>query len=406
MTRRKNAVLALGILVMALVISVVLVRMRPRPPRTAPPPSTPAVATVPAELLEGPLVVTGNGTVRPRAEIELAPQVGGRVSWVSPSLVSGSRVEEGQPLFRIEEADYLNDVRQARAQVAQDEVAVLEAEEEARIARREYEQFLRRTVGDGDGGVGRDSVAQATGLVFREPQLEAARASLERALAQLADAELALERTTVVAPFDGVVRTENVDLGAFRNAGQTVATLYASDAVEVVVPVTDEEASLLPGLWAAERGRDTVGLPARVRTRFGEGTFTWAAYVHRAEAALDAQSRTLNVVVRVRDPFVGGEAEDPESPVEGPPLLVGQYVEAELEGREGRWLRLPRRALRTGNEVWVVEDGQVRIVPVRLLQRLDQWVYVTGDLTPGAAVITEGVDLVTEGMEVRLREES
>jgi multidrug resistance efflux pump len=82
--------------------------------------------------------------VRPRAEIDLAAQVAGRVAFVSPSLVSGGRVRAGEVLVRIEDADYRNAVLQARAQVAQDSVGIFEAEEEARIAEAEYEQFRKR----------------------------------------------------------------------------------------------------------------------------------------------------------------------------------------------------------------------------------------------------------------------
>lgn len=406
MSRRKNLLLAGGILLAALAVAFLLIRFRSQPPQAPPSSNTPVVGTAAVHAVEGPLTVLGSGTVRPRAEIELAPQVGGRVEWVSPSLVSGGRVRAGEPLLRIEEDDYRNAVQQAQAQVAQDEVSVLQAEEEAGIARREYQQFLERRAADGvqDDPLA-DSAAQASGLVFREPQLEAARASLERARAQLADARLALSRTTISAPFDGVVRAENVDEGAFRSAGQTVATLYASDEVEVVVPLTDEQATLLPGLWGLRADDREQGLPARALATFGRDRYGWDGYVHRVEASLDEQSRTVDVVIRIPSPFRGGEPLDSSTVEDPPPLLVGQFVDVEIRGREGRWFRLPRRALRTGSEVWAVEDGTVRIVPVRVVQRAEGAVFVTGELDGGTPIITEGVDVVTPGMEVRLRDE-
>jgi RND family efflux transporter MFP subunit len=408
---RTQLLIAAGILVAAGALAVLMVNLRPEPPRAGPSRMAPAVGTARAERYTGPLTVVGSGTVRPRAQIELAPQVGGNVVWVSPSLVSGGRIREGEVLLRIEEDDYRNAVEQARAQVAQEQVAVLQAEEEARIARREYRQFVERRGGDSlpavaaDSlpGVDPDSAAQASGLVFREPQLEAARASLDRARAQLADAELALGRTVVRAPFDGVVRTEDVDAGAFRAAGQTVATLYASDAVEVVVPLTDEEAALLPDLWELQADDGESTLPAEVVALYGRDRFAWDGYVHRVEAALDETSRTLDVVVRVPDPFRTGRPVDSTVMETPPPLLVGQFADVRFEGRSGTWVEIPRRALRTDNEVWTVEDGLVRIVPVRLVQRVENRVQVVGDISDGTPVITDGVDVVTNGMAVRLR---
>jgi RND family efflux transporter MFP subunit len=408
---RTQLLIAAGILVAAGALAVLMVSLRPEPPRAGPSRMAPAVGTAAAQRYTGPLTVLGSGTVRPRAEIELAPQVGGKVVWVSPSLVSGGRIREGEVLLRIEEDDYQNAVEQARAQVAQEQVAVLQAEEEARIARREYRQFVERRGGDSlpaaapDAfpGVDPDSAAQASGLVFREPQLEAARASLDRARAQLADAELALQRTVLRAPFDGVVRSEAVDAGAFRAAGQTVATLYASDAVEVVVPLTDEEAALLPDLWELRADEGESTLPARVVALYGRDRFAWGGYVHRVEAALDETSRTLDVVVRVPDPFRTGRPLDSTVVDTPPPLLVGQFADVEFEGRRGTWVEIPRRALRTDNEVWTVEDGLVRIVQVRLVQRVENRVQVVGDIPDGTPVITDGVDVATDGMAVRLR---
>ena len=219
MTRRTSRILIIGLPLAAAVLAVVLIRARPAPPRVPPPDRIPSVATAPIRAGMVRLPVVGNGTVRPRAEVELAPQVSGRVVRVSPSLVSGGRFEEGDVLVELDGADFRNAVQQARALVAQDSVALLQAAEEARIARDEYEQFQSRA------GVG----AEASPLVLREPQLQAARAALARAQAQLADAELALSRTRIRAPFDGVVRSETVDPGAFANAGQGLARIFASD---------------------------------------------------------------------------------------------------------------------------------------------------------------------------------
>ena len=60
-----------------------------------------------------------------------------------------------------------------------------------------------------------------------------------------------------------------------------------------------------------------------------------------------------------------------------------------------------RPALRPGNEVWAVRDGVLTIVPVRVLQRSDDGVYVTGALTAGQPVVVGGIEIATEGMAVR-----
>jgi hypothetical protein len=94
-------------------------------------------------------------------------------------------------------------------------------------------------------------------------------------------------------------------------------------------------------------------------------------------------------------------SEDAEEDSEGPPLLIGQFVDVEMDGREGEYLILPRRAVQAGNEVWIVDEGKIRIVPVRVLQQREGQAFITGDLESGQRVVVEGIDLATEGMTVQ-----
>ncbi len=390
-SRVRNVAIAAAILGGAVLVAIAGVRLRPSPPRAAAPEQTPVVTTAPAVAWTEPLLVTGSGTVRPSAEIDVTPQVGGRVVWVSPDFVSGGRVSRGAPLLRIEAADFENRVAQARAQVAQDEVAVLQAEEEARIAADEFRRFQARN----------GTTAEPSPLTLRQPQLDAARASLARARAALSDAELALARTEITAPFDAVVRAESVDVGGVAAVGQSLGRIYASDVVEVVVPLSDADAGLLSGVWDLRAGAADRRLPARVFTELGPSRYAWGAYVDRAEAALDEQTRTIDVVIRVPSPFEPGLPVDGRGE-SGPPLLVGQFAQVEMQGRSGDFHLIPRSGLRVDDEVWVIADGRVRIVPVEVVQTRDDDVFVRADLRDGDAIIVSGITLATNGMRVEV----
>ncbi len=407
MSRAKSMLVAAGILVGAVAIAAIMIRMRPEPPLREPPSRVPFVTTAPAVAGSGAIPVYGAGTVRPRAEIDVAAQIAGKVEWVDPAYQGGGRVQEGQVLFRIDDADYQNRVQQARANVAAQQVGLLQAEEDARIALAEYELFRQRQPNAA-------TAAEANPLTLREPQLGAARAALARDSAALADAELALSRTEVQAPFSGVVRTEAVGVGQFVAAGQSVGRLYADDAVEVVVPLSDADAALVPTLWQLRAGDGDRRVRATVTTGYGRRVFSWAGYVDRAEAALDEQTRTIDVVVRVPNPFAGGtpvsdgdaatggDAGDDRA-TEGPPLLVGQFVEVQIDGvAPESYFTVPRSALRTGNEIWALREGSlVTIVPVEVLQRSDDVVFVTGALSTDQPVVVSGIQIATEGMVVR-----
>lgn len=400
MRRWVSALVAAGIVAGAALLATLLISLAPEPQQRELPSPLPFVTTATVTGGSGAIPVYGAGTVRPSAQIDIAPQVGGRVVWVNPSLRSGGRIEAGQTMFRIEEADYVNRLREAEAALAERRVEILEAEEEAAIARDEFERFSER---QGDSGPD----TEAGPLALRQPQLAAVRAALERDRAGVANAELALARTRVDAPFNGLVRDESVDVGQFVAPGQPLGRLFAADEVEVVMPLADAKAALIPNLWTLGAGDGKRAAPARVIAQFGAVRYAWDGYVDRAEASLDDETRTIDVIVRVPEPFsAGAPAGAANAPAGAPPLLVGKFVDVEIEGlAPERYFRVRRAALQPGNEVWTVgAGGTVDIVPVRILQRGDDEVFVTGSLEDGQPAITGGIQFATNGMRVRTGE--
>lgn len=397
MSRLTSFLIAGGILGVSVALAALLISLAPEPTRTEQPPQVPFVQTDLVTAGSGPIPVFGSGTVRPSAEIDVVPQIGGRIVWVDPGFQSGGRIAAGDTLFRIEEIDYLYRVQEAEANLVASRVALLKERELGAIARA---QLALYTSGRG-GEIPPDD---ANPLALRKPQLEAARAALDRDEARLADARLALERTRVTASFDGFVQEESVDVGRIVAAGQPVARVFASDAVEIVVPLSDPGAALIPGLWSLSAGDGNRSVTARVVARFGEGSYSWSGYVDRGEPYLDRQTRTIDVIVRVPNPFRAGR---PTAGTVlsggGPPLLLGKYVEVEINGLErDDYYLVPRAALQSGNEVWIVRTGgTVHIVPVQVLQRAGDEAYVTGDLEDGHVVVTGGIQFATEGMRVR-----
>lgn len=397
MRRIRSLLIALAIVAGSVALAVFLVSLAPEPERLEPPSQLPFVTTAAVTAGQGPIPVFGAGTVRPSAEVEIAPQVSGRVVWVDPAFQSGGRFEAGQILFRIDEANYVYRLREAEATLADRQVAYLEAQEEAAIARAEFERFASRNSDSAEP-------LETSPLASREPQLAAAQASLDRDEARVAEANRAVARTRVTAPFNGYVRDESVDVGQFVATGQSVARLFSADSVEVVVPLSDANAALIPGLWDQSAGVDAQRIAARAVAEYGVTRYAWTGYVDRAEASLDEQTRTIDVIVRVPDPFTAGVPVGAVTALDGaPPLLVGKFVDVEIEGLAPQsYFRVQRAALRPGNEVWAVDgNGAVTIVPVRTLQRGDDEVYLTGALEDGQAVITGGIQFATDGMRVR-----
>ncbi len=394
MRRRTGYLIAAALVVGSVGVATLLVSLAPEPSTRSPPSQIPYADVANVVVGTGPIPVYGAGSVRPSVEVDIASQVGGRVVWVDPGFRSGLSVDKGQTLFRIEEADYEYRVRAAEAALAARRVALLEAREDAAIARAEHSRIAERHPDE--------VAAEPSPLALRIPQLEAAVAAVKREEATLAQASLELSRTRVTAPFDGIVRDESVNMGQLLTAGQPVGKLFSSDAVEVVVSLSDTTAALIPRLW--ESGAD-VEAPAGVRVfaEYGEGRYVWQGYVDRANASIDVETRTIDVIVRVPDPLSAGAPAGFAGSVSSPPLLVGKFVEVAIDGIVPEsYFRIRRAALQADNEIWTVGiDGTVGVVPVEVLQRMDDEVFVTGDLEDGQVAVTGGLRFATNGMTVR-----
>ena len=405
----KSYLIGAGILLGGGLIAFLLIALAPEPPRSDPPPQTPLVSTAPVEAQQGSLRVQGTGTVRPTQEIALTAEVGGRITEVSDALVSGGRFRAGETLVRIDPVDYEAAVEQAQAAVTDAQFQVIQAREESQAAASEYERLQRAT-----GATAPLDSTELGRLVFREPQLRRAEANLARAESTLRTARNNLSRTAVVAPFNGQVRTKQADLGAYVTPGTPIASIFGTDAVEVVASLTSREAALIDGLWQARPERRS-GIPATVRTTYGGQPFEWAGYVDRVEGAVDEQTRTVDVVVRVPRPYdqngmqVTSQTPEQPMPVERPPLQVGQYTTVDIEGRsESEYLTLPRRAVRTREPgqpptVWtVVGDTMLVEQSVQIIQTIEETTHLAPTLAAGTPVITSDLRVHTDSMRVRV----
>lgn len=379
--RSKSWLPTLLVAVVGLGVAAFLLWGKPQPPRKAAVlPSAPSVDTVVVQPQRMALSVNTQGTVQPRRQIDLISQVAGVVEQVADNFVEGGFFVAGDVLVQIERQDYRYASQRTAAQVADARQLLALEQGRVRQAKREW-----RDLGDSD----------ANDLFLRKPQLAGAKATLLAAKADHGQAELNLQRTAVRAPFDGRILQKFVDLGQYLAPGAPVARIYSTDAVEVKLPLTDRQVGLLDlSLRGDDAGHDRVAIPVRLVGRFGGKDWHWQGTITRTDASIDIRSRVMYAVAEIRDPFVADASSG------RPPLMIGQFVEAQISGRQqDNAIALPRQALRPENTLWLVDDDRrLRIVPVVLLQSGDQQVLVQGDFDASVEVIVSALNLVVPGM--------
>jgi len=396
------AILMVGVVGLALFIIT-----RPDPPKEAPEAFAPAVEVERVRLEAGPLRVEATGSVRARREVNLSSEVAGRIVAVGAAFEEGGAFKKGDILVRLDSTDYVNAVTSARAQVTQRRFDVIVAREEVAAARDEFRRMQDRLSGSLEqpdiaradaqaarAGAAAEPPAPDTtdlgSLLFREPQLRLAEAALAAARAALRDAETRLERTRIRAPFDGRVRAKMVDVGTYATPGMVLAQVFGTDVAEITVPLTQRQAALIPTLG----GRPAAGAPAArpsVQITDNEGR-TWQGVLDRSAGAVSSESRTLTAIVRVERPYE-----------QSPPLRVGTFVNVSIAAQElGPHVRLGEASVRDNHTVWVLEGDRLRMRPVDVMTIENGVAVITGGLEEGDAVITTGLLVVSDSMQVRL----
>lgn len=328
------------------------------------------------------ITVRAHGTVMPRTESDLVPEVSGRVVGISPALVAGGFFEAGETLLEVDPRDYESALRRADARLAR-------TGSEAELARANLAR-LHALQGRG--------VASEAALDAAENAARVAEAARAEAAAARDDARRSLERTRLLAPYAGRVREERVDVGQFVSPGQPVARLYAVDYAEVRLPIRDAELAYLELPLDAGGGIEAAAEPTVVlRAVFAGAPREWTGRIVRTEGEIDSQSRMVHVVARVDDPYGRAEARGRA------PLAVGLFVDAEIEGRELRdVISLPRAALRGDDRVFAVDaGGRLRLVPVEVVRAQGEEILVRASLEEGGLVCVSELPGATEGTRVR-----
>lgn len=333
-----------------------------------------------------PVEVASYGTVQPRTQISLVSQVGGKIVWVNPQFRAGGLFTEGDTLLRLDARDYEADVQIARAQLLSAKRALAEEEAQSQQALADWNRL-------GEG-------KQASELVLRKPQRLAAQASVAGAEAALRKAELSLERSAVIAPFDGRILSTEVDLGEVITSNSPLADIYATDYVEIRLPLANAD---LDFVTLPEPGNETGGASVRVPVTIHSslsGDTSWPGFLVRTESAIDENSRQLHVVARVDDPFQLAGA-DVAAAGKLKPVKIGEYVTANIRGRTlTEAIVIPNSTIYQGSYVYVVEEGLLQRRNIDIAWQNASDAVIARGLQPGDALVTTPLGQVTSGTRV------
>lgn len=368
-------VLPVAIVVLALLAARLIGANKPEPKTRD---AQSRVLTVEATRLSSasyPVVIRTQGTVQPTLSTTLVPAIAGTVIELNEAFVVGGRFSQGDLLLQIDPRDFEIALKQAQANLAQ-----VDAQLEEELALAEQARAEWRSLGRG---------GQPSALTFREPQVAAARANRDAAVAQVEIAELDLERTQIRAPYEGIVSEKLIDLGQFVARGARVGSIHSIHAFDVRLPLSNRQ---LTYLALPESSSAIQAANVELNATIGSQQQLWIGSLVRAEG-IDPLTQQLNVIARISNPFTQSSR----------PLRSGQFVQALVQGQvlENVFV-VPRSVLREGREVLIVDNNnQIHRRKVTVAWSDDDVAAIDSGLVEGDVLVLTPMSTVADGTPVR-----
>ena len=380
-----NVFLSLAVIGAGITGAAYISKSAPKANRRPPQKMTPLVQVVQVQPETHKVIVSAMGTVIPAREIVLESRVSGEIVFLHPEFTEGGFLEKGAQILRVDPQDYSLALTLAQAMVKDAESKLKQLEAEAESARDEWRNLYQdRQKGD----------SEPPPLLVKEPQLSAARAMLTAEKADVQKARLNLARTRIRSPFNTIVRAKNVDIGSQVSGQEKLAELVGTDEywIQASIPVDRLSWIKIP------RKRDESGSKVRIFYRNADER---TGRVIKLLGALEAEGRMARILVEVKDPLGLKTAGNYQMP-----LLIGEYVRIEIDGRQLQNVyRIPRATLRDDANLWIVSnDGKLDIRQVEIIWRDTQTVLLREGLEPGDRLIISDLPSPIPGMPVQVAE--
>lgn len=301
-------------------------------------------------------------------ETELRAEVNGYITNIY--VQDGQRVTKGQKLYEIDRVRYEADVAQAKSSLA------IAESDQSRIE-RDLERYKKLAE--------QDAIAKQT-LDYAETDLSNQKAQVEAARAKLKTAQTNLNRSSITAPFDGVIGISQVRLGALVSQGSTLLnTISSTSPIAVEFEITDKEIDKIVDMQRNESAGNVEAILPDGSTYSEKGRITVI------DRAVDQSTGTL----KVRATF-----DNPNNR-----LRVGMNLNLRISTSSAEELVvIPYQAVieQLGTyHVYTVDDkNEAKHTSIVLGPKFEDKVAILDGVNEGDKIVIEGFSALTEGAKV------
>ena len=403
--------------------------------------TTPLVRTAVITGHTQPVVIETDGDANALRLITVAAQVSGQIEHRSHSARSGMLVQEGDLLFQIDDTNYRLELERLEAQlsltneesrsveidIVNTEELIQLAEQDAALRKKQLERiedaYARKSTSESevDEATRQETTARnslQTLLNSKRSMRQMLRqktAGRKLVTAQLKKAQVDIERCIITAPTSGRIVDDIAEQGDYIRDGDELVHISDSSCIEVrcsleaddLVWILQKASELADS--AADVLQDPLATPIPCEVIYDfEGTeVLWNGILSRFEGTgINRQTRTFPCRVTVTKPHQYCiDERQAEQVTIAPSLSAGMFVTVRIPIQDSRkLLSIPITAVRPGSEVWVVNDGILRIKSVAIAHSSDEYILLRAtqtDLTENDQVVISPLVSAKDGMAVR-----
>lgn len=375
--------------------------------------------------------IVGYGIVQPDVSLQAKAEITGRITYIHPLLKKGEIFAKNTLLLKIDDKDYLLQLKQSQADllantanleemkinIENNELELKLASEKLKVRESEYSRLikLKKT-----GAVSQSNVdAEKQNLLQQKQEvqqlknkqttlpstLEVMKAQLEIAKAKLAKSERDLQRTQIKIPFNGRISQVYTELDQYMPTGSQLFDASGLDKIMVNAQFPISQFSTFSRSFEKNKINfksvkeipsmstvlESLGLSATIESAAGDFK-SWSAKVERFSDDLDPKSRTIGVAVTVEGSYKSIQ------PGVRPPLLEGMYMKVVLRGAASETIAIPRYAMHEDQIYIINSKDQLKRITLTDVQYQGELILVKNLLKSGDRIITSDIFPAVNGM--------
>jgi RND family efflux transporter MFP subunit len=387
MVQLRYVLMPLVIILVAVFLFGIVKFMAPKPAKKPVVIKAPLVEVMAIERENITFKVLSQGSVFPRTETSLISEVSGMVVAVSNKFKVGGYFKKGEQLLAIDDITYQVALIQAQSRLDSAQANVIE--ENARTQQAEEEWYLTGK-----------PLSEAPVLAIRKPQQKKAQAELLSAKANVKAAQIKLQRTKIVAPYDALIKSKMVDIGQYVSTGTKLAVSFAVDYAEIRLPIKPQDVAFL-NLPRINKKSELVS-SVDISYQIAGVDHLWNSRLTRYEGVVDQRSRVHYVIAQIDDPYALKTSSNHDE------LHIGTFVNAVISGKElNDVVVIPRGAIYGANSLYLVDkENKLQITTINILRTDVKNVYTFDEFHSDNRIVVTKLLSPLQGMKLRIKGEN